>query len=53
MCAGRKLSVKDIYPALEMFTVLLNESSQFQNQMGEPYTSVGDFIRSEVCFIHY
>uniref|UniRef100_A0A3P9QDK9 Polyamine oxidase n=1 Tax=Poecilia reticulata TaxID=8081 RepID=A0A3P9QDK9_POERE len=46
--SGRKLSEKDIYPALEMFTMLLNESSEFQNQQGEPYASVGDFIRSEV-----
>ncbi|XP_054886115.1 peroxisomal N(1)-acetyl-spermine/spermidine oxidase-like [Poeciliopsis prolifica] len=46
--SGRKLNEKDIYPALEMFTVLLNESTQFQNQLGEPYASVGDFIRSEV-----
>ncbi|XP_014883546.1 peroxisomal N(1)-acetyl-spermine/spermidine oxidase-like [Poecilia latipinna] len=46
--SGRKLSEKDIYPALEMFTMLLNESSEFQNQLGEPYASVGDFIRSEV-----
>ncbi|KAM4729246.1 peroxisomal N(1)-acetyl-spermine/spermidine oxidase-like [Anableps anableps] len=46
--SGRKLSIDDIYPAQEMFVELLNESSEFQNQQGEPCASVGDFIRSEV-----
>ncbi|XP_015233100.1 PREDICTED: peroxisomal N(1)-acetyl-spermine/spermidine oxidase [Cyprinodon variegatus] len=46
--SGRKLNVEDISPAAELFTELLGESSEFQNQKGEPYPCVGDFIRSEV-----
>ncbi|XP_069000868.1 peroxisomal N(1)-acetyl-spermine/spermidine oxidase [Embiotoca jacksoni] len=46
--SGRKLSAEDIYPAQEMFVELLNEGSEFQGQQGEPWASVGEFIRSEV-----
>lgn len=50
MCAGRKLNAEDIDPATEMFAELLNESSEFHSQGGEPLASVGDFIRSQVHF---
>ncbi|KAG7236345.1 hypothetical protein INR49_001042, partial [Caranx melampygus] len=46
--SGRKLNPEDISPALEMFFELMNESSEFHDQGGEPCASVGDFIRSEV-----
>lgn len=46
--SGQKLSLEDIHPAQEMFSELLNESSEFLCQRGEPSASVGDFIRSEV-----
>ncbi|XP_038592758.1 peroxisomal N(1)-acetyl-spermine/spermidine oxidase-like isoform X2 [Micropterus salmoides] len=46
--SGRKLTVEDIQPAIEMFAELLNESSEFQSQGGEPWPCLGDFIRSEV-----
>ncbi|XP_019953400.2 peroxisomal N(1)-acetyl-spermine/spermidine oxidase [Paralichthys olivaceus] len=46
--SGQKLNAVDVYPAMEMFAELLNEGSEFQNQGGEPCSSVGDFIRSEV-----
>lgn len=50
MCAGRKLNIEDVAPAVEMFAELLEQSSEFQSQGGEPYASMGDFIRSEVHF---
>ncbi|XP_022060964.1 peroxisomal N(1)-acetyl-spermine/spermidine oxidase-like [Acanthochromis polyacanthus] len=46
--SGGKLNAEDIYPAQQMFLELLNESSEFQGQKGEPWSCVGDFIRSEV-----
>lgn len=46
--AGRKLSVEDIIPAEEMFSELLKESSEFVNGSGEPFASVGEFIRTRV-----
>lgn len=46
--SGRKLNTEDISPAMEMFVELLSESSEFQNQNGEPCASVGDFVRTEV-----
>ncbi|KAM9365198.1 peroxisomal N(1)-acetyl-spermine/spermidine oxidase-like [Pholidichthys leucotaenia] len=46
--SGRKLNEEDISPALEMFAELLYESSQFHIQGGEPFASVGEFIKSEV-----
>ncbi|XP_039994333.1 peroxisomal N(1)-acetyl-spermine/spermidine oxidase [Xiphias gladius] len=46
--SGRKLNAEDISPALEMFNELLNESSRFPSQGGEPWASMGDFLRSEV-----
>ncbi|TKS85534.1 Peroxisomal N(1)-acetyl-spermine/spermidine oxidase [Collichthys lucidus] len=46
--SGRKLNIEDVAPAVEMFAELLEESSEFQSQGGEPYASMGDFIRSEV-----
>lgn len=49
-CAGRRLAAEDIDPAVEMFAELLYDSSEVQSEGGEPCTSVGDFIRSEV---HY
>ena len=51
MCAGQKLNAEDVYPALEMFTELLKEGAEFQNQKGEPCASVGDFMRAEVQFL--
>lgn len=48
MCAGRRINAEDIYPAQDMFVELLYESSQYQSQGGEPWPSVGEFIRSEV-----
>ncbi|KAM4590787.1 peroxisomal N(1)-acetyl-spermine/spermidine oxidase-like [Odontesthes bonariensis] len=46
--SGQKLKAEDVYPALEMFAELLDESSEFQNQKGEPCACVGDFIRTQV-----
>lgn len=46
--SGQKLNPEDISPALEMFFELMNESSEFHDQGGEPCSSVGDFIRSKV-----
>ncbi|XP_076598370.1 peroxisomal N(1)-acetyl-spermine/spermidine oxidase [Chaetodon auriga] len=46
--SGQKLNTEDIYPAVEMFNELLNEGANFHSQGGEPWASVGDFIRSEV-----
>uniref|UniRef100_A0A7N8YDH2 Polyamine oxidase n=1 Tax=Mastacembelus armatus TaxID=205130 RepID=A0A7N8YDH2_9TELE len=38
----------DLYAAREMLAELLDECSVFQSEGGEPCTSVGEFIRSEV-----
>ncbi|XP_011482802.1 peroxisomal N(1)-acetyl-spermine/spermidine oxidase isoform X1 [Oryzias latipes] len=46
--SGRKLNPEDVSLALEIFADLLNQGSEFQNQKGEPFASVGEFIRSEV-----
>ncbi|XP_068424216.1 peroxisomal N(1)-acetyl-spermine/spermidine oxidase [Clinocottus analis] len=46
--SGRKLNTDDMYQTLEMFAELMNESSKFESQGGEPLASVGDFVRSEV-----
>ncbi|KAM7408800.1 hypothetical protein PAMA_002496 [Pampus argenteus] len=46
--SGRKLNAEDLNPALEMFADVLNESSEFHSRGVEPWTNVGDFIRSEV-----
>ncbi|XP_029305563.1 peroxisomal N(1)-acetyl-spermine/spermidine oxidase [Cottoperca gobio] len=46
--SGRKLNAEDIYPAQEMFFELMYESSEFESEGGEPWASVGDFVRSEV-----
>lgn len=46
--AGQKLNVEDIIPAEEMFTELLKESSTFVTGGGEPFASVGEFIRTQV-----
>ncbi|XP_003964196.2 peroxisomal N(1)-acetyl-spermine/spermidine oxidase [Takifugu rubripes] len=46
--SGRKLNVEDIIPAEEMFSELLKESSEFVNGGGEPFASVGEFIRTRV-----
>ncbi|XP_062257224.1 peroxisomal N(1)-acetyl-spermine/spermidine oxidase-like [Platichthys flesus] len=46
--SGRKLNAEDVFPALEMFAELLNEGSEFPNQGGEPFSNMGEFIRSEV-----
>ncbi|XP_026211777.1 peroxisomal N(1)-acetyl-spermine/spermidine oxidase [Anabas testudineus] len=46
--SGRRINAEDIYPAQDMFVELLYESSQYQSQGGEPWPSVGEFIRSEV-----
>ncbi|XP_028279073.1 peroxisomal N(1)-acetyl-spermine/spermidine oxidase [Parambassis ranga] len=46
--SGQRLNAEDILPAQEMFAELLNESSEFHSQGGEPWSSVGDFIRSQV-----
>ncbi|XP_049926879.1 peroxisomal N(1)-acetyl-spermine/spermidine oxidase-like [Epinephelus moara] len=45
--SGRKLNAEDIYPAQELFMELIDESSEFESQGGEPQACVGDFIRSE------
>lgn len=46
--AGRKLNVEDIILAEELFTEIMKESSQFVTQGGEPFPSVGDFVRAQV-----
>ncbi|XP_034041397.1 peroxisomal N(1)-acetyl-spermine/spermidine oxidase-like [Thalassophryne amazonica] len=45
--SGQKLNAEDCYLAQELFFELLQESSEFHHQGGEPCPSVGDFIRSE------
>ncbi|XP_061645010.1 peroxisomal N(1)-acetyl-spermine/spermidine oxidase isoform X1 [Phyllopteryx taeniolatus] len=45
--SGRKVSFEDVFPAVEMFKELLAESSEFQ-EGGEPWPSMGQFIRAEV-----
>lgn len=53
ICTGQKLSVDDIFmPAMEVFEELLVESSEFHSRGGEPSSSVGQFIRSEVQLCH-
>ncbi|XP_037127620.1 peroxisomal N(1)-acetyl-spermine/spermidine oxidase [Syngnathus acus] len=46
--SGRKLSPEDVYPSVEMFKELLDECTEFQEKGGEPWPSVGQFIRAEV-----
>ncbi|XP_077351290.1 peroxisomal N(1)-acetyl-spermine/spermidine oxidase isoform X2 [Festucalex cinctus] len=46
--SGRKVSLEDVYPAVEMFKDLLDESTEFEKKGGEPWPSVGQFIRAEV-----
>ncbi|KAM9808653.1 peroxisomal N(1)-acetyl-spermine/spermidine oxidase [Syngnathus typhle] len=46
--SGRKLDPEDVYPSLEMFKDLLDECTEFQEKGGEPWPSVGQFIRAEV-----
>ncbi|XP_071336862.1 peroxisomal N(1)-acetyl-spermine/spermidine oxidase-like [Trachinotus anak] len=46
--SGRKLNAEDLHPGLEMFFELMHESSEFHSQGGEPFASVGGFVRSEV-----
>ncbi|CAG09386.1 unnamed protein product [Tetraodon nigroviridis] len=46
--AGRKLNVEDIVPAEELFTEIMEESSQFVTGGGEPFPSVGEFVRAQV-----
>lgn len=48
--AGRELNAEDILPAQKLFLELINESSDFQSQRGEPWPSVGDFLRAQVHF---
>lgn len=48
--AGRKLNVEDVILAKEVFSGLLDQSSEFINTGGEPFASVGEFIRTEVSF---
>lgn len=48
MSAGRRLNAEDVYPAQDMFVELLSDISDFHTQGGEPWPSVGEFIRSEV-----
>ncbi|XP_063346950.1 peroxisomal N(1)-acetyl-spermine/spermidine oxidase-like isoform X2 [Pelmatolapia mariae] len=45
---GRELNAEDILPAQKLFLELINESSDFQSQRGEPWPSVGDFLRAQV-----
>lgn len=47
LCAGQKLSYEDTYPAVGMFNDLLEECGDYYDK-GEPWPSVGDFIRSQV-----
>ncbi|XP_005474174.1 peroxisomal N(1)-acetyl-spermine/spermidine oxidase [Oreochromis niloticus] len=46
--SGRELNAEDILPAQKLFLELINESSDFQSQRGEPWPSVGDFLRAQV-----
>ncbi|XP_030011399.1 peroxisomal N(1)-acetyl-spermine/spermidine oxidase [Sphaeramia orbicularis] len=47
--SGRKLNAEDMYPAQQIFMELLDESSEVHSQGGEPFPSVGDFIRSKAA----
>ncbi|XP_029926477.1 peroxisomal N(1)-acetyl-spermine/spermidine oxidase [Myripristis murdjan] len=44
--SGRRLSAEDMFPAVEMFAELLEESVKFENG-GEAWPSVGEYIRAE------
>ncbi|KAK6293365.1 hypothetical protein J4Q44_G00356910 [Coregonus suidteri] len=46
--SGRKLTPELMGPAVELFAELLEEGGEFSEQGGEPYSSVGEFIRAEV-----
>lgn len=46
--AGRKLNIEDIILAQELFTEIMKESCQFVTQGGEPFPSVGEFVRAQV-----
>lgn len=46
--AGRKLNIEDIILAEELFTEIMKESSNFITQGGEPFPSVGEFVRAQV-----
>lgn len=48
--AGRKLNVEDIILAEELFTEILEECSQFVTRGGEPFPSVGEFVRAQVLW---
>ncbi|KAL0964155.1 hypothetical protein UPYG_G00319940 [Umbra pygmaea] len=43
--SGRKLTVEQMGPAMELFGELLEEGSEFSHKGGEPYNSVGEFLR--------
>lgn len=42
------MNLEDLYPATELFSELMHECSEFHLQGGEPYASVGDYIRAQV-----
>nr|XP_040033736.1 peroxisomal N(1)-acetyl-spermine/spermidine oxidase [Gasterosteus aculeatus aculeatus] len=46
--SGRKLNAEDLHCTQELFAELLDESSNFASQGGEPWSCVGDFIRSQI-----
>ncbi|KAM6956340.1 peroxisomal N(1)-acetyl-spermine/spermidine oxidase [Aplochiton taeniatus] len=46
--SGRKLTAEEMGPAVGLFAELMEESGEFVTQGGEPFDSVGDFIRTEV-----
>uniref|UniRef100_UPI003AAB3A54 peroxisomal N(1)-acetyl-spermine/spermidine oxidase n=1 Tax=Centroberyx gerrardi TaxID=166262 RepID=UPI003AAB3A54 len=45
--SGQKLSAEDMTPAMDLFAELLDESSDFESQGGEPFASVGEYIRAQ------
>lgn len=47
--SGRKLHAEDMLPVQLTFAELLNESSEYQSKGGEPFSSVGHFIRSRAA----
>lgn len=40
--------MEDVILAKEMFSGILDESSEFINTGGEPFAGVGEFIRAQV-----
>uniref|UniRef100_UPI003AAD8E4C peroxisomal N(1)-acetyl-spermine/spermidine oxidase-like n=1 Tax=Centroberyx gerrardi TaxID=166262 RepID=UPI003AAD8E4C len=45
--SGQKLGAEVMTPAMDLFAELLDESSDFESKGGEPFASVGEYIRAQ------